>query len=332
MSHTSIILVVDDQPIGREAISELLYTPDYVLAFAADGMEALQRAAELTPDLILLDVMMPGMDGFEVCARLRADAQLAEVPILMLTALDDHASRLRGLAAGADDFITKPFNRAELRARVKTITRLNRYRSLLDERAALRQAHGELLSAYDATIEGWVHALDLRDKETERHSQRVTAMTVRLARAVGFEEPELTHVRRGALLHDIGKLGVPDAILLKPGPLSDAEWVIMRKHPQYAYDMLASIEYLRPALDIPFCHHEKWDGSGYPRGLAGDQIPLPARLFAIVDVWDAMRSDRPYSKPRSEEFTRAHLRQCSGSHFDPAVVDLFFAVLDATLR
>ena len=327
MSHISTVLIVDDNPMGRNALEELLSSEGYTLALAGDGPGALQLAAQITPDLILLDIMMPGMDGYEVCRRLRADENLADVPVVMVTALDDPSSRLRGLESGADDFITKPFNRAELRARVKTITRLNRYRNLMDERAALHQAHLDLLVAYDATIEGWVHALDLRDKETEGHSKRVTEMTVEMARAAGITEPELIHVRRGALLHDVGKLGVPDAILLKPGKLTDEEWVIMKKHPQYSYEMLAPIEYLHPALEIPYSHHEKWDGTGYPEGLKGEQIPFLARLFAVVDVWDALRSDRPYRPAWPAERVIEHIKASSGTHFDPQAVDLLLKVL-----
>jgi len=187
----------------------------------------------------------------------------------------------------------------------------------------------DLSLAYDATIEGWSRALDLRDKETEGHTQRVVGMTLQLARAFGLREEQLVHVRRGALLHDIGKMGVPDGILLKPGKLTDEEWVLMRRHPQLAYEMLAPIEYLKPALDIPYCHHEKWDGTGYPRGLKGEQIPLAARLFAVVDVWDALRSDRPYRPAWSEEETRAHIRAGAGTHFDPRVVEAFARLTEA---
>src|SRR4030095_309227 len=147
---------------------------------------------------------------------------------------------------------------------------------------------------YDSTIEGWSRALDLRDRETEGHTIRVTEMTLKIARIAGMADAELVHLKRGALLHDIGKMGIPDAILLKPDKLETEEWVIMRRHPVYAYELLLPIEYLQPSLDIPYCHHEKWDGSGYPRGLKGEQIPLAARLFAVIDVWDALRSDRPY--------------------------------------
>jgi putative nucleotidyltransferase with HDIG domain len=188
----------------------------------------------------------------------------------------------------------------------------------------LQRSSSELSMAYDATIEGWSHALDLRDKETEGHTQRVTEMTVKLARLFGLSEAELAQVRWGALLHDIGKMGVPDGILLKPGPLTDEEWVVMKKHPTFAYEMLSPIRYLRLALDIPYCHHEKWDGSGYPRGLKGEQIPLVARTFAVVDVWDALTSDRPYRQAWSEEKARQHIQAEAGTHFDPQVVKEFF--------
>lgn len=187
----------------------------------------------------------------------------------------------------------------------------------------LQRTNEELTKAYDATIEGWSHALDLRDKETEGHTQRVTELSLQLARTFGFGEKELLYVRWGALLHDIGKMGVPDKILLKEGPLTDEEWVIMRQHPVYAHEMLRSIQYLHPALDIPYCHHEKWDGTGYPRGLKGEEIPLVARLFAVVDVWDALTSDRPYRAAWSHERTLAHIRQGTGQHFDPQVVEVF---------
>lgn len=192
----------------------------------------------------------------------------------------------------------------------------------------VQHSHLELVLAYDATIEGWARALDLRDKETEGHSQRVTEMTLRLARALGMNEEKLVHIRRGALLHDIGKLGVPDSILLKAGPLTAEEWEIMRRHPQYAYEMLSSIAYLQPALDIPYCHHEKWDGTGYPRGLKGEQIPLAARIFAVVDVWDALSSDRPYRPAWPQEKVRAYLKEEAGKHFDPSIVEVFLKILE----
>jgi len=191
----------------------------------------------------------------------------------------------------------------------------------------LQRSNLNLALAYDATIEGWSHALDLRDKETEGHTLRVTDLTLRLAQKMGIRDTELIHMRRGALLHDIGKMGVPDKILLKSESLTEEEWEIMRRHPVYAYEMLSRIEYLRPALDIPYCHHEKWDGSGYPRGLTGEEIPQSARIFAVADVWDAITSDRPYRKGWDHEKALEHIKSESGTHFDPRVVENFLILI-----
>jgi PAS domain S-box-containing protein len=193
---------------------------------------------------------------------------------------------------------------------------------------ALQQANRDLSEAYENTIAGWVMALDLRDHETEGHTQRVTEMTVRLARSLGCSDEEIVHIRRGAQLHDIGKMGIPDEILLKPGPLTDEEWEVMRRHPQYAYQMLSPISYLNQALIIPYYHHERWDGSGYPHGLKGEEIPLFARLFAVVDVWDALSSDRPYRKRMHPKDVIDYLQQESGKLFDPNIVENFFAIVD----
>ena len=187
----------------------------------------------------------------------------------------------------------------------------------------LNQLNHELLQAYDTTIEGWSKALDMRDNETEGHSQRVTNMVLELARLAEISEEERLHIKRGALWHDIGKMGIPDKILLKQGNLTEEEWVIMRKHPVYAFQFLSPIAYLHPAIDIPYCHHEKWDGSGYPRGLKGEEIPLSARLFALVDIWDALSFDRPYRQRWSKEKVIEHIKSLSGTHFDPKVVELF---------
>lgn len=192
----------------------------------------------------------------------------------------------------------------------------------------LQKSNLELQQAYDATIEGWSHALDLRDKETEGHTQRVTEMSQRLARIMGLKGEILLHMRRGALLHDIGKMGVPDSILLKPSEFTREEWEIMSKHPQLAYDWLKPIAYLNEALAIPYCHHERWDGSGYPRGLKGDEIPLTARIFTIVDEWDAITSDRPYRKAWPQEKAVEYIGENSGTHFDPEIVEVFLNNLD----
>jgi HAMP domain-containing protein len=193
--------------------------------------------------------------------------------------------------------------------------------------ASITQSRDDLIHAYDSTLLGWSRATDLRDSETQQHTEQVTKLAVELAQRMGLSGNDLTNIYRGSLLHDVGKIGVPDYILRKPGKLTETEWVEMRKHPQYAYEMLVQIDYLRPAIDIPYCHHEKWDGSGYPRGLMGEQIPLPARIFAIADVWNAMISERIYRKAIPEEEVLRYLVENRGTHFDPQVVDAFIAMV-----
>jgi HD-GYP domain-containing protein (c-di-GMP phosphodiesterase class II) len=188
----------------------------------------------------------------------------------------------------------------------------------------LQDSNTELSIAYDATLEGWAKALELRDRETVGHAHRVIEMTLRVADQMGIRGEAMQHIRRGALLHDIGKMGIPDSILLKPGPLTPAEWEIMRQHPAHAYEMLKTIDYLTPALEIPYCHHERWDGKGYPQGLSAESVPLSARIFAIVDVWDALTSNRPYRRAWPELQALEYISRESGRHFDPEVVKAFF--------
>ncbi|HWP99176.1 MAG TPA: HD domain-containing phosphohydrolase, partial [Vicinamibacterales bacterium] len=190
----------------------------------------------------------------------------------------------------------------------------------------LQRSHADLVRAYDTTLEGWSRALDLRDADTSGHTQRVAELAVRLARRMGLPDEDIVHLRRGALLHDIGKMAIPDEILRKQGPLDEPEWAIMRQHPVFAYQLLAPIPFLRPALDVPYAHHERWDGTGYPRGLKGEEIPIAARIFAVVDVWDALRSRRPYGEPWSPDAARDYLRARAGTEFDPAVVEAFLAL------
>lgn len=195
---------------------------------------------------------------------------------------------------------------------------------LLEDVQRLRQ---ELAQAYEATIEGWVRALDLRDREIEGHSLRVTELPLRLARAMGIDDEQLVHIRHGALLHDIGKLGIPDAILFKPGKLTDEELKLWQQHPVLGYRLLSSIPFLQPALDIVYCHHERWDGSGYPRGLKGEEIPLTARLFAVVDVWDALVAERRFRRSTPKHEAIAYLQDQAGKTLDPQVVEAFLRVI-----
>jgi len=205
----------------------------------------------------------------------------------------------------------------------------NQLKKLLFEMEARKKAEEEIFAskeelarAYDETIKGWGNALNLKDDEVEVHSHRVTELTLKIAKKMCIDEIQLEHIKRGALLHDVGKIGIPDSILLKPGKLSDDEWEAMKKHPIYAYNMLAPIDYLKPSLDIPYCHHERWDGKGYPRGLKGTDIPLPARIFAVVDFYDALISERPYREAWSEESALHLIKKESGKHFDPQVVEV----------
>jgi putative two-component system response regulator len=322
------VLVVDDDPSGRDTLEAILEGQNYTLLMASNGMQALDLIRENQPDVMLLDVMMPGMSGYEVCRRIRADKNLAEIPIIILTALDDRKSLITALEAGADDFVSKPVDRYELNARLAGIMRLNRYRKLVEERRKLEESHQKLLAAYETTIEGWSRAMDLRDEETQGHTHRVTRLTLKMAETYCVEPEKMLQIRRGSLLHDIGKLGVSDAILHKQGKLTDEEWVEMRKHPRMAYEMLHYIEYLQPAINIPYCHHEKWDGTGYPRGLKGEEIPIEARMFAVVDVWDALISNRPYRPAWDKQKALDYIREQSGMQFDPQMVELFFRVIE----
>ncbi len=217
--------------------------------------------------------------------------------------------------------------RVELKSNDEVAVLTDAFNQMVANLSASRDA---LFEAYDRTLEGWSKALELRDKETEGHTMRVTRMTIDLAKWMGIQESEtLTQIQRGALLHDIGKMGIPDHILLKPGKLTEEEWVIMRKHTEFAYEMLWPIEYLHPAMDIPLSHHERWDGTGYPKNLKAEEIPIAARIFAIIDVWDALVSERPYKKPMSREAALAEIERLRGSHFDPQVVDAFVAYISS---
>ncbi len=325
------ILIVDDDPIAREVLRAIMNDLGAHLVFAESGTEALAKADECTPDLMLLDVMMPGLDGFEVCRRVRANPKLVDVPVVMATALDDLDSKLKALEAGADDFVTKPINRVELHARAQTILRLNRNRQLVKRQAELENALGALTTNFDAVLKAVVTGLDLRIKPDGGHTQRVTKLTVAIARRIEIREEELVHIRRGALLHDIGTLSVPEAILSKSGELTASERAILHHHPQYAHDLLSSIEELRCALDIPYCHHEHWDGTGYPRKLKGTEIPIAARIYAAADAWESMSHSDGTGKGDAKTASQ-YLESNAGTLFDPAIVAVLLDVVKETHR
>jgi putative two-component system response regulator len=328
-SIMSKLLIVDDDARAREFLEGVLTGAQYELIFAKSGEEALLLASEAQPDLMILDGMLPGIDGFEVCRHLRLDPLLDDMPIIMVTGLDDHASRVRGLEAGADDVIAKPFDPIELRALVRTITNLNRYHRRMDERIKHQREQVRHDLAFDATLEAWASALELRGVEPAGHIRRILPLCLKLAREMKIPEADMSRLRTGVLLHDIGLMGLPDAILLKTRSLAASEEVALRMHPEYARNMLAAVEALQFSLEIPYCHHENWDGSGYPRGLKGEEIPLLARLFSVVDAWDELGADRPRAKALPPAQVLAFIREKSGTLFDPQVVQAFERVLQA---
>jgi response regulator RpfG family c-di-GMP phosphodiesterase len=331
LRHT--ILVLDDNSDVVESVQLLLHR-DFRVLGATRVRDALRLLDEEDVQVIMTDQRMPEMSGVEFLTRVRG--RNAEAVRLLFTAYADIPSVVSAVNLGeVHRYIAKPWDPEELLAMIRQAAErydllAERKRLLTELQAknrALEEANAELAEAYDSTLEGWSRALELRDQETDGHTRRVTEMTLFLARAMGMSGDELIHVRRGALLHDIGKMAIPDGILLKAGPLSEKEWSVMRHHPTYAHDLLAPIRYLWPAMDIPYCHHERWDGTGYPRGLKGEEIPLAARIFAVVDAWDALRSDRPYHRALPEAEVRSQLRALAGTQFDPKVVEAFLRVL-----
>ena len=343
------VLIVDDEPINIKVLVELL-RGDYALSVAKDGAQALARmAAPPMPDLLLLDVMMPGLDGMSVCRRLKADPATAEVPVIFITAMGQSEDETRGFEAGAVDYITKPISPPVVQARVRTHLalrearrRLEVHNRELEQRVAERTR--EVVQTQDVTIRALASLAETRDNETGNHIRRtqryVRALAERLRAAPGFAERldsrTVELLFKSAPLHDIGKVGIPDAILLKPGRHDEAESVVMRTHAALGRDAILGAEeedgqensFLRVAREIAYGHHEKWDGSGYPDGLAGEAIPLSARLMAVADVYDALISRRVYKPAFPHEQAVAMILAGRGSHFDPDVVDCFAAIAD----
>ncbi|WP_435019312.1 diguanylate cyclase [Tundrisphaera sp. TA3] len=327
-----LVLHLDDDPAYRKALGRQLARAGFITVEAATG--AAGMAAALTvPDLILMDISLPDGNGLDFCRRLKSDPATAAIPVMILSSsLIGGADRARALAFGASAAMVKSSDPEELIAVASTLVRETRgqqamgraWREMKDQ---LREQASEIEKFSNATIEGWVGLLELRDHETEGHSRRVAELSTRMARIMGFGEADLLHLWRGSLLHDIGKIGVPDSILTKPGPLDDSEWRVMRRHPELARRMLEPIEFLGPALEIPCSHHERWDGAGYPDGLRGEEIPLSARIFAAADVYDALSHDRPYREAWAPERVREHIGSLAGSHLDPAVVDALLTII-----
>jgi len=314
----SCVLAVDDEPNNLYLLQQILQD-DYRLLFATDGASAIETTLRERPDLILLDVMMPGMTGFDVCKRLKQEACVAHVPVIFVSALFDRRSEVDGFAAGGVDYICKPVSVAVVRTRV---------------RAQLALAHLEAMRRSSLQLaQGLGRAASYRDHETARHALRMSHYARLLGQAAGLSRAEVEDLFHAAPLHDVGKIGVPDHILLKNGPLDEAERAVMRRHAEIGADIIGEHAQgmLSMARVIALTHHEKWDGSGYPAGLAGEAIPLAGRIVALVDAFDALTNARPYKLAWSIEKTLEHLHAGAGGHFDPALVRLFVQHLPAML-
>jgi len=334
------ILVVDDEDSIREIVSSMLTAAGYQCRKAASGMEALSILATGEDfSLVLSDLMMRDLDGIGLLEQTKA--RYPEMPVIMVTAVHDVSVALGAIRNGAYDYLLKPFEREQLLASVRRAIETRRLRmenrayqmnleSLVSARTEqLRQTMADLERSYDITLEALGDALDLKDSETEGHSKRVTAFTIAIARAMGLSSERIRVIARGAFLHDIGKMAIPDAILRKPGPLSEEERSIMREHCFRGYQMLRKIPFLSEAAEIVYSHQERYDGTGYPRGLRGDEIPLGSRIFGVADTLDAITSDRPYRPAQSIRAARDEISRFSGTQFDPDVVRTFQAMPDS---
>src|SRR5271165_66008 len=333
---TAHILVVDDEEAIREVVSTMLESRGYHCTALGNGRAAQEYVRKQTPDLVLSDMIMPEMDGIQLLDWLRDFDP--EIPVIMVTAIHDISTALQAIRCGAYDYILKPFEKDQLFHAVgrawqhrQLVTENKNYQNNLQQEverktAELTAALELLTQSYDDTLEALGSALDLKDAETEGHSQRVTAYTISIAKTVPVPREYLEVLARAAFLHDIGKMAIPDKILRKPGPLDDGEKLIMRTHCDIGYNMLTRIPFLREAADIVLAHQEFFDGTGYPRGLRGEQIPLGARIFSIADALDAMLSDRPYRNALPMSHAREEIRRCAGTQFDPKIVEVFLSI------
>jgi putative nucleotidyltransferase with HDIG domain len=334
--ETENILIVDDEEAIREVVSTMLEAKGYHCTAVQNGRLAQDEVKKCTPDLVLSDMIMPEMDGIKLLEWMRQ--YNPEVPVIMVTAIHDISTALEAIRRGAYDYILKPFEKDQLFLGVehalqhrRLIAENRNYQrnleQLVEEKTSqLTGAYAQLEQSYDDTLEALGSALDLKDAETEGHCQRVTAFCISIAKSVPVPIPYLAIMARAAFLHDIGKMAIPDGILRKPGPLNDEEKRIMREHCQIGYNMLIRIPFLRDAAEIVLAHQEFFDGTGYPRGLKGDQIPLGARIFTVADSLDAMISDRPYRKALPMSHALEEIRRCSGTQFDPKVTEVFLSI------
>lgn len=340
------ILVVDDQDFNLRLLEAFLTPLGHTVRFATDGMDCIEKVQEEKPDLILLDIMMPRMDGFETAVQLKNNAETRRIPLVMVTSLTEVDERVKALECGADDFLSKPVNEMELRARVNSLLEVKAYhdhmrdyQKKLESEVArrteeLREAFATIKRSSLETIYRLSRAAEFKDDDTGEHIIRIGHFSAAIAKHMGLSEQEVETILYAAPMHDVGKIATPDAILRKPGKLDAEEWVIMKQHCQQGALILedSDSKLLQLAESIALTHHEKWDGSGYPHGLQGSEIPIAGRITAIADVFDALTSKRPYKEPFSLEKSFAIIQESKGSHFDPKVVDAFFAINDEILK
>ena len=345
MEKRSRILVVDDEDRNLRLMEAMLLPLGYQVILAQNGEEAFEKVKETPPDVILLDVMMPKMDGFEVAQRLKSNEETRIIPIVMVTALREVEDRVKALEIGVNDFLSKPVDKIELRATVASQVQIKAYHDHMKNYQAeltsevarrteqLRQALDRIEVASRETIHRLSRAAEFKDQDTAAHILRMSRYSEAVSRQMGLGENVTRWIIDAASMHDVGKIGTPDHILLKPGKLDPDEWEIMKEHTLNGGRILegADMGFVRMAEVIALTHHEKWDGSGYPRGLKGKQIPLVGRITAIADVFDALTSSRPYKAPFSVEKSFAIILDGRGTHFDPDVVDAFFAIKDEIL-
>ena len=342
MNQATKILIVDDETVIRDLIGRYFKRKNYEVSVASNAHDALMLFQKKKFDIVVTDMKMPDYDGKWLLKQiLNEDPNMA---VLMITGVDDTKEAVDCLRLGAYDYIIKPFDTEEIRIAVeRALERKNllmqkqEYQEKLESKVQERtlellRAYEEIESTYQKTLEALITALDIREESTGGHSKRVVEYTRILATKLHLRGTQLIGITRGALLHDVGKIGIPDSILLKPGPLNDEEWSIMRQHTLIGYHMLKRIKFLKPALDVVRYHHERWDGKGYPEGLAGEEIPLGARIFAIADTFDAITSQRVYQEARPLSEARAIIQEEAGKQFDPRIVEVFNSIPDRVLE
>lgn len=347
------ILVVDDDPATRENLKDILSLEGYKVYTSKNGKEALEKLFEVNPDIIVVDCLMPELDGISLCKIIKNNPETIDIGIILITAANDMDTRIKGLASGADDFLNKPFLIPELKARIISLSKIKKYRDFLKnyqtllekevekKTSELQKLYLQLQIAYneikDLSLEviyRLAKAAEFRDIFTGYHIQRVSFYSTKIAEHLGLNKEEIELIKYSSPLHDIGKLKIPDSILLKPGPLTKEEWEIMKTHTIIGAKILegSKIKYLKAAEKIALLHHEKWDGTGYPFGLKGKKIPLLARIVSLADVFDALTSDRPYRKAFSIEEAFEIIKNESGKHFDPELVELFLKIKDEIIE